>query len=65
MIKLSVLFTEKIRRQLRNLDGEIILLQNSGNINELKATQSGSRAIQITMIMEQGQIKYSETHPKC
>lgn len=45
MIKLSVLFTEKVRRELGNLDEEIILLQNSGNSNDLKATQSGSRAI--------------------
>lgn len=45
MLHDKVLFTEKIRRELRNFDGEIILLQNSGNINNLKAMQSGSRAI--------------------
>lgn len=42
MIKLSLLFTENIRRELWNLDGEIILLQNSGSIIDLRATQEQS-----------------------
>lgn len=42
---ISLIYCIDNERELRNLDGEVIILKNFGNINDLKAMQQERRAI--------------------